>query len=106
MESTKKHNLFTSDFYLLGVSDVCWSLSPPCGRRYETTSSDDSSSEDSSSTGSDEEEEDVEKEWQDKDELKDVEGKSTVEKFQSEGVEDVDQKLERECLEKQEMRER
>ncbi|TWW60172.1 KN motif and ankyrin repeat domain-containing protein 1a isoform X1 [Takifugu flavidus] len=73
---------------------------------YETTSSDDSSSEDSSSSGSDEEEEEEEKEWEDKEELKDVEGKSTGEEFQSEGVENVDKKDENECSEKQGIRER
>lgn len=97
---------FKGDLTFIWLSDVCWSLSPPCGPRYETTSSDDSSSEDSSSTGSDEEEEEVEKEWQDKEELKDVEGKNTGEEIQSEGVEDVDKKDEIECSEKQEMRER
>lgn len=106
-----KKRLFTclkgnGDFLLAAISDVCWCLSPPCGHSYETTSSDDSSSEDSSSSGSDEEEEEEEKEWEDKEELKDVEGKSTGEEFQSEGVEDVDKKDENECSEKQGIRER
>nr|XP_046241941.1 KN motif and ankyrin repeat domain-containing protein 1a [Scatophagus argus] len=77
---------------------------------YETTSSDDSSSEDSSSSGSEEEEEEEEeekeKEYGDKKENKDVEGKSTREEFQPERAEDVDKKDEEESSEKQEMRER
>lgn len=110
MENTKFHyfhvlrGLLTSFRYT--VYDVCWYLSPPGGHRYETTSSDDSSSGDSSSTGSDEEEEEAEKEWEDKEELKDVERKNTGEECQTEGVEDVDKKDDKECSEKQEMRER
>ncbi len=81
-------------------------LSPPCGLRYETTSSDDSSSEDSSSSGSDEEEQDEEKEYGEREEYKNVEGKSTREEFEPEGAEDVDKKDGEEVSEKQEMRER
>lgn len=78
-------------------------LLPPCGHRYETTSSDDSSSEDSSSSGS---EEDDEKEFGEKEEYKNVEGKGTREEFQPEGAEDVDKKDEEGSSDKQEMRER
>ncbi|XP_022050737.2 KN motif and ankyrin repeat domain-containing protein 1a [Acanthochromis polyacanthus] len=73
---------------------------------YETTSSDDSSSEDSSSSGSEDEEEDEEKEFREKKEYKDVEGKNIREEFQPEGAEDVDKKDEEESSEKQETRER
>lgn len=90
---------------MVALSDVCWSLSPPYCHRYETTSSDDSSSEDSSSTGSDEEEE-AEKEWEDKEELKDVERRNTGEELRSDGVDDVHNKDEKECSESQEVRER
>lgn len=78
-------------------------LLPPCGHRYETTSSDDSSSEDSSSSGS---EEDDEKEYGEKEECNNAEGKGTREEFQPEGAEDVDKKDEERSSEKQEMRER
>lgn len=97
-----KPEMQTPDF-----SRVC-AVVAPFWPRYETTSSDDSSSEDSSSSGSDEEEEeeDEEKEYREKEEHKNVEGKSTWEDFQPEGAEDVDKKEDKERSEKRETRER
>uniref|UniRef100_UPI003AAB4460 KN motif and ankyrin repeat domain-containing protein 1a n=1 Tax=Centroberyx gerrardi TaxID=166262 RepID=UPI003AAB4460 len=78
---------------------------------YETTSSDDSSSEDSSSSGSEEdeeeeEEEEVEKEYEGKEEYRNVEGKTIREEFQHEGAVEVDRREEEEGPEKQETREK
>ncbi|XP_056137672.1 KN motif and ankyrin repeat domain-containing protein 1a [Lampris incognitus] len=57
---------------------------------YETTSSDDSSSEESSSSGSEDEEEvDEEKENKEKEEYRDVEGRTAGVELQSEGAVDV-----------------
>ncbi|KAM3868464.1 KN motif and ankyrin repeat domain-containing protein 1a [Diretmus argenteus] len=72
---------------------------------YETTSSDDSSSEESSSSGSEEEEEEEEKELSEKEEYRNVEGKTTQEEFKHEGAVDVEKKEEEEGPETRERHE-